>query len=100
MAESETSRDAVDTAKKAICQAALNIMDDAVAPYLYRQAVTHLLEVGRTDDALGLLTNLDFVQAKVEAGMLFWLISDYHATLPLITSSFCNWKECKKDKTP
>lgn len=67
MHDSATTRDAVALARQALCQAALPIDDRVTAPYLYRQGITHLLEVGRTDAACGLLTNFAYLMARLRA---------------------------------
>src|SRR5205823_11112764 len=65
MCDSMTTHDAVDLARQALSQAALHVRDDAAAPYLYRQGITHLLETGRIDDACGLLTNFAYLMARL-----------------------------------
>ena len=47
--------------------------------YLQGHLRSHLLTVGRTDELVELLTDLRWIQAKAEAGMVFELASDYAA---------------------
>jgi hypothetical protein len=65
MCDSATTRDAVELVRQALSQAALHVGDDAAAPYLYRQGITHLLETGCTHDACGLLTSFVYLMTRL-----------------------------------
>jgi WD40 repeat protein len=46
--------------------------------YFYQNLCGHLLAAGEMDDVVGLLTGLQWVEAKCRAGLVFGLQSDYH----------------------
>jgi WD40 repeat protein len=48
--------------------------------YGLRYRIDHLLAAGRAEEAAGLLTDLPFLEAKAEAGLVFELAADFGAT--------------------
>ena len=65
--ESATMAEPIATGRAAFAQAGLVPAGDAAERYLHRQGVSHLLEVGRRDEALALTTNLAYVNARLDA---------------------------------
>ncbi len=77
--QSETTGNAVQTAKRAICDL---VMDEEawtsrVGHYLLRWGPSHLFNANRWKEGERLLTDLRFVDAKVRGGMAFELVEDY-----------------------
>jgi len=65
MLRSDRTRYAVELAQIAMCDAALSVTDDAVAPYLYRHGITHLIESDRRNDAVSLLTDFKYLMSRL-----------------------------------
>jgi hypothetical protein len=52
-------------------------------PYLWRHLAEHLVDAGRSDELATLLTDFDWLQAKLEATDIVALLTDYDALEPL-----------------
>jgi WD40 repeat protein len=66
MLTGDTTCGAVELALETLQQAALTVdSSSSGAPYLYRHAVAHLLEGGRHDDAVGLLTDFSWLMGRL-----------------------------------
>src|ERR1039458_3216334 len=55
--------------------------------YFLQNLVSHLLAAGQLDDAVALLTDLPWVEAKCRAGLVFELQNDYRETLAVLPES-------------
>jgi tetratricopeptide (TPR) repeat protein len=64
---SPANRKAIASARKAMAEAGLRPAGDAAGTYLYRQGISHLLDQGRRDEALGLMMNSEYVVGRLEA---------------------------------
>ena len=64
---SEGMRHTVGATQTALADAALKPSGDAADKYLYRHGITHLQETNRHDEALRVLTNFDYLMARLRA---------------------------------
>jgi WD40 repeat protein len=56
-------------------------LESAGGGYALRHRIEHLLAAGHAEEAAGLLTDLKFLEAKAEAGLVFELAADFRATV-------------------
>jgi WD40 repeat protein len=52
--------------------------------YFFQNLIEHLLAAGRLDDAIELLTNIPWIEAKCKAKLVFSLQDDYRCTIAVI----------------
>lgn len=65
--DSPRTRQAVETAREFLGDAALQVKPDAAAHYLYRHGILHLLDVNRQQEAQRLLSCFSYLMARLRA---------------------------------
>jgi len=64
--QSEGMRHTVGTTRAAMAEAAQKSAGDLAEKYLYRCGIRHLLDAGQKDDSLRILTDFDYVMARLQ----------------------------------